>query len=88
MPDLDDLIEELKQKRDELRVQMNLASKEIKDEWEELEDEMKEFLDKSKEVAGDARLKETGEGVGKALAQVGHELKLGFDRIRDALKED
>ncbi len=88
MPDLDDLIEELKQKRDELRVQMNLASRELKDEWDELEDDMKEFLDKSKEFAGDAGLKETGEGVGKALAQVGHELKLGYDRIRDALKED
>ena len=88
MPDLDDLIEELKQKRDELRVQMNLASRELKDEWDELEDDMKEFLDKSKEFAGDPGLKETGEGVGKALAQVGHELKLGYDRIRDALKED
>lgn len=88
MPELDDLIEELKQTRDELRVQMNLASRELKDEWEELEEDMKEFMEKSREVAGDAGLRETSEGVGKALAQVGHELKLGFDRIRDALKED
>lgn len=88
MPDLDDLIEELKQSRDELRVQMNLASREIKDEWEGLEGDLKEFLDKTKDFAGDAGLRETGEGVGMALAQVGRELKLGFDRIRDALKED
>lgn len=88
MPELDDLIEELKQTRDELRVQMNLASRELKDEWEELEEDMKEFMEKSREVAGDAGLRETSEGVGKALAQVGHELKLGYDRIRDALKED
>ena len=88
MPELDDLIEELKQRRDELRVQINLASKELKDEWEDLEEKMEDFTEKTKEFAGDAGLKETGEGVGKALAQVGRELKLGFDRIRDALKED
>jgi uncharacterized protein YhaN len=88
MPDLDDLIEELKQTRDELRVQMNLASREIKDEWEELEGDMKEFMEKAKDFPDDAGLRETGEGVGKALAQVGQELMLGFDRIRDALKED
>ena len=32
MSELDDLIKELRQKRDELRVQVNLASREIKDE--------------------------------------------------------
>jgi chromosome segregation ATPase len=88
LADFDDLIEDLKKTRDELRVQINLASREIKDEWEELEGDMKEFMEKTKDFAGDAGLRETGEGVGKALAQVGHELKLGFDRIRDALKED
>jgi len=88
MPDLDDLIEELKQKRDELRVQMNLASRELKDEWEDLEEKMDDFSDRAKEFAGDAGLRETGEGVGKALAQVGQELRRGYDRIRDALKED
>ena len=40
MTDFDDLIEDLKQKRDELRVQMDLASKEVKEEWDELD-----FLD-------------------------------------------
>jgi chromosome segregation ATPase len=88
LADFDDLIEDLKKTRDELRVQINLASREIKDEWEELEGDMKEFMEKTKDFAGDAGFRETGEGVGKALAQVGHELKLGFDRIRDALKED
>ena len=36
MADIDDLIEELKQKRDELRVQIHLASKEVQEEWDEL----------------------------------------------------
>ena len=88
MADFDDLIEELKQKRDELRVQVNLASREIKDEWEDLEEKMEEFSDKAREVAGDAGLKETGEGIGKALSQLGNELKLGYERIRDAINDD
>ena len=80
MGDLDDLIEELKQKRDELRVQMNLASMELKDEWEELEAKMEDFADK-------ARIGETGEGVGKALGELGSEIKLGYERILKAIKD-
>jgi hypothetical protein len=35
----------------------------------------------------DAKLKETSTGLGSALGQVGHELKEGYKRIRDALKD-
>jgi len=87
MSDFDDLIQELKQKRDELRVKVNLASKEIKDEWEELEEKMEEFSGKAKRFADDAGLKETGEGLGEALGKLGHELKLGYDRLRKAMKD-
>ncbi len=80
MSDIDDLIEELKQKRDELRVQINLASKEVKDEWAELEGKMNDFVVR-------AKLRETSEGVGDALGQVGNELKAGYEHIRDALKK-
>ena len=88
MSELDDLIEDLKQKRDELRVKINLASKEVRDEWEDLEEKMEEFSGKAKQFADDAHLKETGAGLGKALSQLGHELKLGYDRVRDAVKND
>ena len=88
MNELDDLIEDLKQKRDVLRVKMNLASKDVRDEWEDLEEKMEEFSGKAKEFADEAHLKETGEGVGKALSQLGHELKLGYERVRDAMKND
>lgn len=80
MDDFDDLMEELKQKRDELRVQMNLASRELKDEWDELEEKMEEFSEK-------AQLSETGEGLGKALGQLGQELKLGYERLRRAAND-
>ena len=79
MSDLDDLFEELKQKRDELRVQMHLASKELKDEWDDVEGKWEDFSRK-------ANLGATGEGVGEAMEKLGHELKLGYQRIRDALR--
>ncbi len=88
MSDLEDLVDELKQKRDELRVQINLASREVKDEWKDLEEKMDEFSGKVSQFAGDAQLKETGKGLGDALGQVGQELKRGYERIRDAVKED
>ena len=81
MTDIDDLLDELKQKRDELRVQIDLASKEARDEWRELDRKMDDF-------AARAKLRETGEGVGKALQQVGEELKRGYERIREALRDD
>ncbi len=80
MSDINELFEELKTRRDELRVQMHLASKELKDEWEETEAKWNDFSEK-------ARLDELGEGVGDALSKLGHELKAGYGRIRDALKE-
>jgi len=88
MADFDDLLEELRQKRDELRVQLHLASKEAKDEWDELEEKMDEFSSKAKQFAGEAGLKETGQGLGKALGQLGNEIKLGYERIRKAIRED
>jgi hypothetical protein len=78
--EFDDLVEQLKRKRDELRVQVNLASKEIQDEWEELEGKMEHFSSK-------ARIRETGEGVGDALGQLGQELKMGYERIKKAVKD-
>lgn len=81
MSELDDIIADLKQKRDELVVQMHLASKEAKDEWEELEEKLEDFTAK-------AQLDETGEGVGKALGQLGNELKRGYERILKAVKDD
>jgi vacuolar-type H+-ATPase subunit D/Vma8 len=81
MNEFDDILAELKQKRDELRLQMHLASREIAEEWDELEEKMENFT-------ANAKLDETGEGVGKALGQLGNELKLGYERIWKAIKED
>lgn len=87
MTNFDELIAELKQKRDELRLKIHLGSKEVKEEWDELEEKLDEFSVKAKQFANEAKLKETGEGLGDALGKLGEELKLGYKRIRDALKD-
>lgn len=81
MSEFDDLVADLKQKRDELRLKIHLASKEAQEEWQELEEKMQQFSSR-------AELGKTGEGIGDALGKVGEELKLGYKRIRDAIKED
>ena len=81
MADIDDILEDLKQRRDELRVQVHLASKDLQDEWEDLEGKMKEFSER-------AQIEATAEGIGDALGGLGHELKLGYERLRDAIKKD
>lgn len=81
MGEFDDLVADLKQKRDELRLKMLLASKEAQDEWEELEEKMQEFSSR-------AELGKTSEGLGDALGKLGEELKMGYKRVRDAIKED
>lgn len=81
MSEFDELIAELKQKRDELRVQMHLASKDVQEEWQELEGKMSDF-------AARAELDKTGEGLGEAFRGLGLELKQGYERIRDAIKND
>jgi SMC interacting uncharacterized protein involved in chromosome segregation len=80
MNDFDDLLDELKQKRDELRLKIHLGSKEAQDEWQDLENKMQDFSSR-------AELGKTGEGLGEALGQLGNELKRGYQRIRDAIKE-
>ena len=81
MADFDDILEELKQKRDELRVQMHLASKEAQEEWEELEGKMKEFSRR-------AQLERTGDDVGEAVGNLGREIKQGYQRLWNAVKKN
>jgi vacuolar-type H+-ATPase subunit D/Vma8 len=81
MNEINDYLTGLKQIRDELRVQIHLAKKEVQEDWEELEDKMEDMVAK-------AQLAETGEGVSDAVEQLGDELKLGYQRIRDAIKSN
>ena len=78
MTDVEKLLADLKQKRDELAVQIKLGSMEAKQEWEELESKFNEFSQK-------AQFEETASDVGSALGALGAELKKGYERLTKAL---
>ena len=65
MIDFDDLVEELQQKRDELRVQLNLASREMRDEWDELEEKLGELTEKARQFAAEANISSPAQIDGK-----------------------
>jgi len=80
---LDELMAELRQHRDELRVQMHLAKQEAKEEWGEVErkfDMLERKFSAAKSEAGDA----AGD-VFAAARLLGEEVGSAFKRIRNRL---
>ena len=78
--DIDGMIEGLKQQRDEIRVQLNLAKAEVRDDWEEAEKKLAQLKTKA-----DRLRRETGEvskDVFEAVKLTAEEIKRGYDRIR------
>ena len=78
-----ELFEDVRRTRDELRVKIHLAKAEARDEWHELEKKWDHFKARA-ERAGEAA-EDAAEDVGEALELVGEELHKGYRRIRDAL---
>ena len=87
MADIDETLEklgaELRQTRDELRVQMHLAKADARDEWDRLEKKWDEFDDKWDKIEDAAE--DAGKDIGKALSALGDEIKSGYEKIRDAM---
>jgi SMC interacting uncharacterized protein involved in chromosome segregation len=82
---LDELIEELKQGRDELKVQIHLAKAEATDLWHETEDKwqhLRSQLDKIENGAGDS-----AKDVGAAAILAAEEIKKGYERLRRYIKD-
>ncbi|MFZ2103035.1 MAG: hypothetical protein WAU86_20975 [Oricola sp.] len=67
--------EELKRQRDELLLQLHLASMEAKEEWEELMTDWDRFASKT-------QLSKSADEVGEAARQLGLKMKDAFDRFR------
>ncbi len=82
---LEELISKLKQERDELNLQMHLASMDAKDEYDRLSGKIDELSDQYEPVR-DA-LEETAGNIWSALGLAAGELKAGFDRVRKAIDE-
>ena len=79
----DEMLDSLKQLRDEVKVKMHLGKAEARDEWERLEEKWQDFKSRTKVIAGEAG--ESAKDLGSALELVGEELKEGYKRIRKLL---
>jgi ElaB/YqjD/DUF883 family membrane-anchored ribosome-binding protein len=80
---MDQLITDVKQLRDELEVQLHLASADARDEFAELEKKWQQLRARA-EVVGDAAGEAAG-NVGEAVSSVADELKKGYQRIKGLL---
>lgn len=81
---LEQLVNDLKQQRDELRVQLNLAKAEARDEWEDVEKKLHTLESRLKEASEVAREK-TSELIdaGNVIAE---EIGTAYRRIRERLQ--
>ena len=86
----EELLESLKQQRDELRVQMHLGSLDAKDEWEALEKKWDQWLAEAKAQSKPLRevIEDSAKDVGSALDLVLDEVKSGYERIKTQLKSE
>ncbi|MDH5575303.1 MAG: hypothetical protein OEY80_07465 [Nitrospirota bacterium] len=83
MDDLKKVIDDLKQQRDEIHLQLHLAKAEVRDEWDKLEpkwEEVKGKMVNMSEAAG-----QTAESVRTAAGLLADEIKEGYKRIKKAL---
>ena len=82
---LDDLVSTVKKERDELKLQIHLASMDAKDEYERLSGKCDQLAEEYQPVT-DA-VGKTADNLMSALGMVADELKFGFQRVRKAINE-
>jgi SMC interacting uncharacterized protein involved in chromosome segregation len=80
---IDELVDELKEERDKLRVRVHLAKMEADEEWQELEDKFEKLESKAKAIG--RATAESAEDVGEAVKLLGNEIKDGFKHIASQL---
>jgi ribosomal protein L12E/L44/L45/RPP1/RPP2 len=80
---VDELLQELKIQRDELRIRAHLAKMDASDELTELEEKLDQLESKARAVGGAAA--DSGADIGTALQLLGHEIKQGFKNIAHKL---
>ena len=83
--EFDELTDALKQQRDEIEVQIHLASMEAKDEWQKAEQNWGQFIDKLGVITDDT--KEASAELIQTTKIIGDELKNTYTRISERLKK-
>jgi hypothetical protein len=82
--EIESLAETLKTQRDELAVQMHLASMDVKNEWEHNEQRWEQFKAQLAEIGDET--KDVTEELAAATIIIGEELGSAYRRIVDRLK--
>jgi len=75
------LVNQLKQERDELRVQSHLFKAELKNEWEEVESKWRYLEQRFEHILDESR--DSAEDIGDAVKQVGNEIAKAYRRMRN-----
>lgn len=78
--ELQKLSEQLRQQRDELKVQVHLAKEDLKDEWADLEQRWDQFRGKVGQAGQDAE--DVKQDIAQAASDLGQEIRKGYDRIK------
>ncbi len=81
--EFDELSDTLKQQRDEIQLQIHLASMDAKEEWEQAEKKWATFVDDLGIVTDDT--KEVGADIVHATKEIGDELKELYQSISERL---
>jgi SMC interacting uncharacterized protein involved in chromosome segregation len=76
---IDETLEKLKQDRDELRVKLNLAKLEARDDWEAAEAKLAKLESKARELGGATA--ESAKDIGAAAKLLAEEIRDGFRNI-------
>ncbi|MEE4360196.1 MAG: hypothetical protein V2I63_01590 [Pseudomonadales bacterium] len=76
---------ELRTERDDLKVRLHLAAREVQDEWEELEEKWEHLESRAENVRKEAVA--SGKEVAGALELLGEELGQAYKRIRRRLTD-
>jgi hypothetical protein len=76
---LKNLIAELQQKRDDIKLQLHLGTMEAEEEWDTLVAEWDKFLSTS-------QFDQTAEEVGDAARELGLKMKVAYDKARKTVE--
>ena len=81
--DLDELLEKLKQGRDELNVKIHLGTAEAKDLWHETEGKWRHLRSQLDEIDNDTG--DVARDIGATAMLIAEEIKEGYERLKKML---
>lgn len=81
--ELDDLLEKLKQRRDELNLQLHLGKAEAKELWQQTEEKWQRLRDQLEQI--DNETGDVAKDVGATAMLVADEIRQGYERLRKLL---